>query len=93
MTKLQRLNLDYTSVSDKGLPKLQALTALTRLSLDSAAVTDAGVAELATMKNLKYLNLYHTLVTDKGYQMLKSALPACEIVYDRESSLPTRRRS
>ena len=45
------------------------------------------------MKNLKYLNLYHTLVTDKGYQTLKTALPSCEIVYDRESSLPTRRRS
>jgi Leucine-rich repeat (LRR) protein len=87
------LNLDYTSVSDKGLPKLQALTSLTRLSLDSASITDEGAAALASMKGLKYLNLYHTLVSDKGYQMLKAALPGCEIVFDRESSLPTRRRS
>jgi hypothetical protein len=39
------------------------------------------------------LNLYHTLVTETGYQNLKAALPDCRIIWERESSLPTRRGS
>ena len=43
------------------------------------------------MTGLKSLNLYHTLVTEKAMQELKSALPSCEIVFDRDSALPNRR--
>jgi hypothetical protein len=88
-----RLNLDYTGISDKSLDQLAALTELTDLSLDTATITDAGVEKLAGMKGLKRLNLYHTLLTDKGYEQLKAALPSCEVVYDRESALPNRRKS
>jgi hypothetical protein len=42
---------------------------------------------------LKVLNLYHTLVTEPGYRKLKEALPGCQIIWDRDSSLPTRRGS
>jgi len=31
------------------------------------------------------------LVTEKGLQELTTALPACEIVFDRDSALPSRR--
>ena len=31
------------------------------------------------------------LVTEKGMQALKASLPACEIVFDRDSALPVRR--
>jgi hypothetical protein len=61
--------------------------------LDSANITDAVVESLATLRTLQDLNLYHTLVTEKGHQALKQALPNCRIVYDVESSLPTRRKS
>ena len=44
-------------------------------------------------RKLKLLNLYHTLVTEKGLETLKAALPACHIIWDRDSSLPTRRGS
>ena len=43
------------------------------------------------MKTLKKLNLYHTLVTEKGLQELRTALPDCRIVFDRDSALPNRR--
>jgi hypothetical protein len=43
--------------------------------------------------SLTVLNLYHTLVTQKGYDSLRTALPACRIVWDRDSSLPNRRGS
>src|SRR5262245_21892683 len=45
------------------------------------------------MANLRFLNLYHTMVTEKGYEQLKVALPACQIIFDRDSSLPNRRKS
>jgi len=31
------------------------------------------------------------MVTEKGMRDLKAAVPACEIVFDRDSSLPNRR--
>jgi hypothetical protein len=54
-------------------------------------VTDNGVPALKSMIGLKSLNLYHTFVTEKGMQDLKTALPSCVIVFDRDSSLPSRR--
>ena len=61
------------------------------LSLDSTGITDNGAQALKSMASLKALNLYHTLVTEKGHAGLKAALPACEIVFDRDSALPNRR--
>jgi hypothetical protein len=87
------LNLDYTAVSDKSLDQIAGLTKLRDLSLDTATITDAGAEKLAGMKGLQKLNLYHTLLTDKGYEQLKAALPACEVIYERESALPNRRKS
>jgi hypothetical protein len=48
-------------------------------------------SDLASMRALKSLNLYHTLVTEKGLARLKTALPDCGIVFDRDSTLPARR--
>ena len=87
------LNLDYTSVDDSALELLKTLPNLRELRLDNTDITDAGIAALQTMTNLKRLNLYHTMVTEKGYAQLKAALPDCQITFDRDSSLPTRRKS
>jgi hypothetical protein len=48
-------------------------------------------SDLASMRALKSLNLYHTLVTEKGLARLKTALPDCGIIFDRDSTLPSRR--
>lgn len=56
-----------------------------------AKITDGGIDNLKAMRDLKVLNLYHTLVTEKGLALLKSALPGCGIVFDRDSALPARR--
>jgi hypothetical protein len=66
---------------------------LRELRLDSTNVSDAGLASLRAMTELRSLNLYHTRVTEKGYEELKTALPGCQIVFDRDSSQPNRRRS
>jgi hypothetical protein len=87
---LRTLNLDYTGVTDEGLGSLPPVEVL---SLDTGGITDKGVEKLAKMISLKSLNLYHTLVTDEGMARLKQALPNCTVIYDRESALPTRRKS
>jgi hypothetical protein len=78
-------------VDDKGLESLQSLPRVRELSLDSTNITDTGAALLKSMASLKDLNLYHTLVTEAGMNELRSALPNCEIVFDRDSALPNRR--
>ena len=57
----------------------------------SRIVTDSGVRALKSMAGLKSLNLYHTLITEKAMKEIQSALPTCEIVFDRDSALPNRR--
>ena len=93
LKNLAVLNLDDTKVTDKSLEVLKPLPRLQDLRLDGATITDAGVETLCAMTSLKSLNLYHTLVSEKGYQRLRQALPGCQIVYDRNSALPARRRS
>ena len=94
LPKLRHLNLDYTNVSDKGVAELStARPELEWLRLDSGNITDAAIDSLAKLKALKHLNLYHTLVTEAGVARLKAALPDAQIIYDRDSSLPNRRRS
>jgi hypothetical protein len=81
-------------LSGKGLAVLAAgLKSLEELRLDTANLDDSAAPVLASMPNLKYVNLYHTMLTDKGYEALKQARPGLRVVYDRESSLPNRRKS
>ena len=84
--------LAYTAVDNQALEALKSLPHLRELSLDATGVSDAGMDTLKAMKNLKALNLYHTLVTEKGLQDLRAALPQCQMVFDRDSALPNRRR-
>jgi hypothetical protein len=87
------LNLDYTDVTDAGLRHLRGLKDLRELSLDSALVSGKGIEHLKVFPNLKVLNLYHTLVGEPAYEDLKSHYADCEIIWDRDSALPNRRRS
>jgi hypothetical protein len=71
---------------------LKTLPDLEELDLDSTDVGDQGAGMLASIPTLKTLDLYHTLVSDKGYQEIKSALPHCQIFWDKDSSLNSRRK-
>ena len=48
---------------------------------------------LASMPNLQSVNLYHTTVTSNGVEKLKKALPKAQIVWDRDSAKPNRRKT
>ena len=86
------LNLDNTGITDVGMATLKTLTGLTELRVDSADVSDASISILETMRGMKSMNLYHTLVTEQGYARLRASFPACEIIWDRDSILPNRRK-
>jgi hypothetical protein len=88
---LQTIVLDYTALNDAGVALLRKLPQLADLSIDNTNVTDKAVADLQGMTRLQSLNLYHTLVSEKGYEEIRRALPACKIVFDRDSALPNRR--
>ena len=91
LKSLRSVNLDYTSIDDHALQLLKDLT-LEELRLDATAVTDAGMEALASLSSLKLLNVYHTAITEKAFNQFKTAVPACRIVWDRDSGLPNRRR-
>ena len=87
---LRSLKLDYTKVTDKGIELLASLP-LEDLTLDSTDVTDKGAALLAAVTTLKALDLYHTLVSEIGFRQLRTSLPQCNVFWEKESALPTRR--
>ena len=93
MRNLEDVNLDYTSIDAKSFPLLQGLPQLRRLSLDSLDVGDESVDILASMPSLQWVNLYHTLVTANGADKLKKAMPKTQIVWDRDSARPNRRKT
>jgi hypothetical protein len=68
------------------------LKPLEELRLDATGLTDAGMDSLDSLANLKVLNVYHTAVTEKAFERFHSAVPSCNVVWDRDSALPNRRK-
>ena len=91
-TKLEQLNLDYTTFNNEGLKQILGLP-LKELRLDSTNLSDEAVDSLAALQTLQYVNLYHTLISEQGHARLVKALPKAKIVWDRDSKLPNRRGS
>ena len=63
LTRLQRLDVQRTSVSDAGLPHLKNLQRLQWLNLSYTRVTDAGLVHLKGLTNLEVLDLRHTRIS------------------------------
>ena len=47
---------------------------------------------LASLSSLKLLNVYHTAVSEKAFDRFRPLVPACHVVWDRDSGLPNRRK-
>ena len=93
LTALRELDLAYAELDDAGLASLGGLTRLESINLDSTHVTDASVPHLARLTRLRRIDLYHSLVTGTGVGKLKAALPGASVVWDKDGSLPHRRRA
>lgn len=94
MTKLERLSLFSTLITDDGVTDL---TNLTYLNLVSDTITDRGIQ---TLTNLRTLHFVHNTISDKGIrnltnlthislsnQMSQSALLALPLLEDTFPSL------
>ena len=79
LTKLQRLELSQTNVSDQGIRKLSRLSSLKGLTLRGTDVTDEALETLGELKELVYLDLRGTGVTEEGISDLRLDLPECKI--------------
>ncbi len=79
LTNLQTLRLSETLVTNEGLEELRALKNLQSLDLSRSAVTDEGLPHLMVLLHLRTLNLNATNVTAAGLDLLKKALPQCQI--------------
>ena len=91
MQNLRIAKLDYMTLDDQAIAVLKGLPRLRELSLDNTGITDQGAQSLRSMTELRSLNIYHTLVTENAMLALKTALPECQIIFDRDSALPNRR--
>ena len=74
LTRLERLNLSYTDISDANLAALHGLDRLRYLDLTSTDIGDNGLAQLKPLTGLTDLLLNYGRFTDKGLQAL-AALP------------------
>jgi hypothetical protein len=71
LSRLERLDLSGSSVTDAGLSQLKALTRLQTLELGGTDVGDNGMANLEGLQALRTLRLDGTRVGDVGLMHLK----------------------
>ena len=80
-TRLQKLWLSSTGVTDAGLINLQSMKRLRVLGLARTGITDAGLKHLAAIKSLREVYIFPTKVTDGAVDELKAALPGVRVIY------------
>lgn len=71
LTKIQKLTLNGTKVTDAGLAKIKGLASLKKLYAVDTKLTDAALANIKELKGLEVLSLVGTGVTDAGLDQLK----------------------
>ena len=76
---LQKLLLQQTAISDKGIVKLKKLAYLTHLNLYGTKVTDESLPNLSELKRLKKLYLWKTNTTSEGVAKFVNSKPKTEV--------------
>ena len=80
--ELRDLRLAGTAVTTRGLALLQPLAKLERLNLQGCKrLRDDAGAVLAGFKQLRVLDLKDSSLSAESVARLRSAMPACEILY------------
>ena len=86
MPKLTSVDVSGTSVSDEGLRELSNLKQLTYLNFRGTSISDTGLGHLTNLRSLKTLILEKTKVTSAGVQLIRRAIPNCEIELGQSST-------
>jgi hypothetical protein len=72
LTKLERLELAHTQITDATLQRLKAVTGLKTLNLTATRITDAGLVQVGRFTTLQVLLLDQTGISAEGLTNLKS---------------------
>ncbi|MBM3752396.1 MAG: hypothetical protein FJW38_00260 [Acidobacteria bacterium] len=72
MTRMKRLWIGDTLVTDSSARALATMTELEDLDLHGTAITDAALAQVARLRSLKRINLMGTDVSDAGLRQLSA---------------------
>lgn len=75
LTNLTRLQLNNTSITDKGIVFLQPLSNLQYLNLVGTKVTSQGLIQLKSLPNLQAVYLYKTFISSADWVALKNSFP------------------
>ena len=81
-SKLQRLHLDGTDVTDAQLKQLSQLPELSYLNLYNTQISDAALVTLQDYPSLKKVFVSQTKVSKKGIAQLKQARPDLELIHN-----------
>jgi hypothetical protein len=72
LTRLRRLHLNGTQITDGQLAHLEAADSLQELYLSATPITDAGLKHLGQLTELEHLDLSATRITDLGLVHLRT---------------------
>lgn len=83
LAALESLDLSFTQVTDAGMSAMRTLYSLSSLSLVHNQITDAAAPQLAALQTLRKLDLSSCHLSEHVVDMLRQALPECEIRFER----------
>ncbi len=98
LRNLTSLTVSKASITDKGLEELVVLKNLRRLDLTGLPITDFGALHLVELKNLRLLFFCRlgdgatqpSLVSHDVAEILREALPNCEIIHETGDPIAAR---
>lgn len=77
---LEKLDLNFTDISTKGILSLKSLENLKSISLSGTAVKWPELKNLLVNKGIKELTIWNTSITDAEVQILKKQYPQINVV-------------
>lgn len=71
MREMERLDISYTAVCDKGVAYVAELPNLVVFNAARTRISDAGAADLRKMENLRALNLWDTEISNAAFEDMR----------------------
>ncbi len=85
MPGLEQLFVDGSPVRDSTLANLRHCPGLTRVGLAGTSVSDKGLPYLIELVGAQEINLFDTSVSEHGATYLRTALPACNVLWQAQT--------
>ena len=79
MSRLTRIYLNDTKITDSGLHYLKALKHLQYLNLMNTNISQKGLAQLSELKALKNIYCYQTNIHGQDFDLLKQSFPQANL--------------